>query len=113
MMAPRRHPVVPRIGLAAGLPLARDPPPADLDRFCRIRQIEDHHDVADIAVGGRRDIGVAAVEIVAVNAATAVLPLGYELGSVRLADVIDAQAPAELRRPAVAEPLVVDNHDAV
>src|SRR5262245_57270195 len=79
MMAARRGPVVPRIRLAAGLPLPRDPPPPDLDGVGRIGEVEDHHDVADIAFGGRRDVGVAAVEIVAVHAAAGGAPRGDQL----------------------------------
>ena len=63
MVAARRYPVAPGVLLAARLPLAGDPPAPDLLRLRRIGEIEDHHDVADIALGGRRDVGVAAVEI--------------------------------------------------
>src|SRR5882757_3378262 len=68
MVAARRRPRVPGIRLAAGLPLPRDPPTPDLFGAGRILQIEDHHDVADVALGGRRNIGIASVEIVAVYA---------------------------------------------
>jgi ATP dependent DNA ligase domain len=46
MVATRRHPIFPGIRLAAGLPLARNPPPGDLDRLGRIGEVQDHHDVA-------------------------------------------------------------------
>ena len=69
-----------RVVLAAGRPLARHPPAPDLSRIGRVLEVEDHHDVADIAVGGRRDIGVAAVEIEAVHARAAGAPLAICVG---------------------------------
>ena len=113
MMTTRRGPVVPRIGFSPGLPLARDPPPPDLDRAGGIGEIEDHHDVADIALGRRRQVGVAAIEIVAVHTAAGRAPLGDQLRRAGARDVIDPDAPAELGRSALAQPLVVDDHDAV
>src|SRR5262249_55238678 len=63
MMTTRRGGVVPRIRLSSGLPLARDPPPPGLDRAAGIAEIEDHHDVADVALGRRRQVGVTAIEM--------------------------------------------------
>jgi hypothetical protein len=113
MMAARRGPVVPRIRLTAGLPLPGDPPSADFDRTGRIGEIEDHHDIADIAFDGRRDIGVTAVEIVAVHAAPGGAPLADRFRRARARDVIDSDAAAEVSRPVLADPLVVDDHEAV
>ena len=53
MMAAWRWPIVPRIRLATGFPLSGDPPARHFLRARRIGEIEDHHDVADIALGGR------------------------------------------------------------
>ena len=112
MVAARRYPIIPRIILAAGLPLAGNPPPPDLDRFGGIGEVEDHHDVADVALGRGRDVGEAAVEIEAVHAAARSRHLRSALaGWAR--DVVDRKAAAELGGAAVAEPLVVDDHDAV
>jgi len=61
MMAARRDPIIPGIGLPAGFPLARNPPATDFDRTGRIREIEDQHDVADITFGGGRKVGIAAI----------------------------------------------------
>jgi hypothetical protein len=93
--------------------VARDPPAPDLDRTGGIGEIEDHHDVADIALGRRRQVGVAAIEIVAVHAAAGRAPLGEELRRAEARDVINCDTPAELGRSALAQPLVVDDHDAV
>src|SRR5258708_37866447 len=70
MMAARRSPIGPRIFLAAGFPLTGDPPTTNLDGLCRIDEVEDHDDVTDVAFRGRRDVGVAAVEIEPAYAAT-------------------------------------------
>jgi hypothetical protein len=113
MVTARRHPVVPRIGLAARFPLAGNPPATGLDRPRRIDEVEDHHDVADIALGSGREIGIAAVEIVAVHAAPRGDPLREELRLARPRHVVDRDAAAELGRPRLPEPLVVDHHDAV
>src|SRR5262245_27192550 len=113
MMTTRRGPVVPRIRFSSGLPLPGDPPPPHLDRAGGIGEIEDHHDVADIALGRRRQISVAAVEIVAVHTAAGGAPLGDQLRRAGARDVIDCDAAAELGRSALAQPLVVDDHDAV
>src|SRR5206468_2350917 len=69
MVATRRRPIFPGIRLAAGLPLAGNPPPGDLDRLGRIGEVQDHYDVAHAALRGRRDVGIAAIEIIAVDAA--------------------------------------------
>ena len=113
MMTTRRGPIVPRIRFSSGLPLPGHPPAPDLDRASGIGEIEDHHDVADIALGRRRQISVAAIEIVAVHTAAGGAPLGDQLRRAGARDVIDCDAPAELGRSALAQPLVVDDHDAV
>lgn len=113
-MAARRHVVVPGIGLAALHMLARDPPAADLFGPGRILQVQDLDDVADIAGRGRRNIGVAPVKIIAVHAAAlrARLPVGDQARPLGTADVVDAQAAAEIVG-AAAEFLVIDDHQAV
>src|SRR5258708_6384106 len=94
MMATRRRPIVPWIRLAAGLPLARNPPPPDLDRLGRMGEVQDHHDVAYVALRRRRDVGVPAIEIIAVYAATGRSPFGDRFRIARLRYVIDAQPAA-------------------
>src|SRR5260370_618231 len=59
MVAARRDIVVPGIVLAARGPLARNPPAPDLERPCRIRQIEDHRDGVDLALAAARAIEIA------------------------------------------------------
>jgi len=113
MMTTRRGPIVPRIRFSSGLPLPGHPPAPDLDRASGIGEIEDHHDVADIALGRRRQISVAAIEIVAVHTAAGGAPLGDQLRRAGARDIVDRDASAELGRSALAQPLVVDDHDPV
>ena len=114
MVAARRHVVVPGIGFAAGLVLAGNPPAPHFLGLRRIAQVQDLDDVADVARRRRRDIGVAAVEVVAVHAAAlgAGLPVRDQARTVRPADVVDAQSAAEIVG-AAAELLIVDDHQAV
>jgi hypothetical protein len=93
--------------------LSGDPPAADLLRLRRIGEIEDHHYVADIALGRRRDIGVAAIEIIAVHALAVGAPLGDQAGTRGIGDIVDAESAAELRIAVRPLPLVIDDHDAV
>src|SRR5499425_2426597 len=81
----------PRRRLAARRPLPGHPPAPDLLRVRGIHQIEDHHDVADVAVHLRRDVGVAAVEGEAMHAGPAALPEGELAGAARLRHVEDAE----------------------
>ena len=55
--------------LAACRPLAWHMPATDFFGLGRIFHVEYDYDVADVAIHRRRDVGVAAVEIVAVHAA--------------------------------------------
>src|SRR5215469_17835452 len=66
MMAAVRRALPVRL-LAAGGPLSRHPPTADLAGVRRVPEVEDHHDIAAIALDRRRDIGVAPVEIEAMD----------------------------------------------
>ncbi len=100
---------------AGGGSAARGPPPrgwsrrppstapgstsAPLPRAGRILEVEDHHDVADVALGGRRDVGVAAVEIEAVHALAEGAPLAEELRAGRRRHIVDAETAAEIRSP--------------
>src|SRR4029077_18776525 len=65
MMAAMPAPL-PGRGLAAGGPLPRHPPFRDRLGPVRVGEVEDHDDVADIALFLRRDVGVGAVRIEAV-----------------------------------------------
>ena len=113
MMAARRHPIRPRIVLAARLPLAGNPPAPDLDRLCGIREVEDHHDIADVAFDRRRDVGVAAVEIEAMHAAADGRPFGDQLRLARPRNVVDRDTAADLAAAGFAELLMIDDHDVV
>src|SRR5258708_34986468 len=61
MVATRPRPIFPWIRLAAGLPLARNPPPPDLDRLGRMGQVPNHHDAAHVALRRRRSGGLPAI----------------------------------------------------
>ena len=75
MVASGRRPIVPRIGLAAGLPLPGNPPTPNLFGFGRVRQIKDHDDIADITFHLGRDIGVVIIGVEAVGAE----PVGFDV----------------------------------
>ena len=60
---------LPRRRLATGDPLSGHPPAADFFGFGRIFQIENHHDVAEVAIHRRRDVSVTPVKIEAVHTA--------------------------------------------
>src|SRR5204863_8392263 len=62
MMAAMPAPL-PGRGLAAGGPLPRHPPARDRLGPGRVGEVEDHDDVADIALFLRRDVGIGAVRI--------------------------------------------------
>ena len=98
VMAARFHRVGPWIMLAASLPLAGDPPAAHFDGLRRVGKIENHDDVADIAFGRRRDIGVASVEIETMNAAPGGAPFRDEFRVGRVLDVVDINTAAGIRR---------------
>ena len=69
--------------------------------------------LTDVALGGRRQVGVAAVEIVAVHAAAGGAPFGDQSRCARARDVVDRDPAPELGRSALAELLMIDDHDAV
>ena len=62
---------------------------------------------------GRRDVGIAAIEIIAVHAATGRSPFGDRFRMARLRYVIDAEPAAEVGRAGLADLLVIDQHDPV
>src|ERR1700676_3772114 len=88
MMAAMRRALPARLLAAAG-PLSGHPPAPDLARLRGVAEVEDHHDVAAIALDRRRDIGVAAVEIEAMDARTVGLPAGDLARACRCGHVID------------------------
>src|SRR3954465_15721373 len=93
--------------LAAGRPLPFHPPAADLLRLCRVPEVEDHDDGADIALLLCGDVGVAAVEGETVHARPGALPMADVARPVRPADVEDAQADEIVRRLGAPRPLAV------
>src|ERR1700683_998847 len=113
MMAARRHPILPGIVLAPGLPLTGNPPTADLFGLCRIAEVEDHYDIADVPFRSRRDISVAAVEIETVYAAARGSPLADQLRIGRVLDVVNVDAAADVSRRGLSELFLIDDHDAV
>jgi hypothetical protein len=76
--------------------LSGHPPAADLARVRRVAEVEDHHDVAAIALHRGRDIGVAPVEIEAMDAHAVGLPAGDLARARRLRHVIDAEPAAKI-----------------
>src|SRR3989475_11998033 len=98
--------------LAAGDPLARHPPAPDLFRLRRVLEVEDHHDVAAIAVEIGREIRVASVEGEAIQA----LPLaeGDLAWALGVTHVPDTTAATELGRELGAgRRFAVDQHHAI
>ena len=97
--------------LAAGDPLARHVPTAHLPRVGRVRQVQDHADVAHVAFRDRREVGVAAVEGEAVNALGRGLVERHLPRPGGIGDVEDLEASLGVVVVLVA--LVVDDHHAV
>src|SRR6185503_15396877 len=85
----------PARALPASGPLSGHPPAADLAGPRRILQVQDHHDVADVAVHLRGDVGVAAVEGEAVHARAAALPERDLARLARRGHVVDHEAAAD------------------
>ena len=96
VVAARRWPIHRGVRFAAGFPLSGDPPAADFERLGRIDEVEDHHDVADVTLGGRRDVGVAAVEIKAMHATARRAPFGDQLGRCRIGHIVYIDTAADL-----------------
>src|SRR4029079_16869041 len=83
---------LPRRRLAAGGPLSGHVPLADELGLRRVLQVEDAHDVADIAFEGRRAIQIAPVEGETVHAGPDRFPARDRFGLRWIADVVDAKA---------------------
>src|SRR5438046_10278770 len=83
-------PPLPTLRPAARDPLARHPPAPDFFRLRRVLEVEDHHDVAAIAVEIGGEIRVASVEGEAMEA----LPLdeGDLAGALSVTQVPDTEA---------------------
>src|SRR5436190_12595656 len=94
MMATGLHVLAPRILLPARRVLARNPPPPGFLRTRRILQVEDHDKIADITVRRRRDVGVAAIEVEAMNAGATCLPLVDQARSFGTRDIIKSKPAA-------------------
>src|ERR1700722_16368141 len=112
-MAARRRTVGPRIRFTAGLPLSRNPPASHLLGPGWILEVEDHHDIADVAFRGGGDIGIPPVEIVAVHSFTMGSPFAEQLWARRCRYIVDAEPAAEIRIAILSLALMIDHHDAV
>jgi hypothetical protein len=77
--------------LAAGQVLARHPPTRHLFRSRRIANVVDHQDVADVALHLGRDVGVALVDVEAVDAEAEGLVVGDQLRPGLVGDVVDPE----------------------
>ena len=111
MVAFRFDEIAPKILLAAGLPLAGNPPAGNFPRPRGIEKIENDDDVADISLRGRGYICVPAVEIVAVNARAAGLPLRDEARRRGSRHIVDREPSRETAQVHRAVDLVIDDHD--
>src|SRR5712671_5152763 len=98
--------------LAAGSPLPGHPPAPDLLRARRVLQIEDTHDIAEIAFERRRAVEITSVEIVAMHPGAGGFPARDLARLGRVADVVHAEAAAPTARR-LAGSFVIDHHDAV
>src|SRR5437870_13194188 len=97
--------------LAARDPLARHPPAPDLFRLRRVLEVEDHHDVAAIAVEIGGEIRVASVEGEAMEA----LPLdeGERAWARGLTHAPHTEAPTKVGRDRSAgRPFAADQQHA-
>src|SRR5580704_15039209 len=112
MVAARRRPIVPRIILAPALPLAGNPPAADLDGPRWVGKVEDHDDIADVTLCGRRDVGVTPIEIEAVHTTTDGAPFANKLWVGRFRYIVNIDSAARLVRQGFAELLLINHHDA-
>src|SRR5579864_6082462 len=103
--------------LATSNPLTRRPPTPDLFRLFRILEVENHHDVALIALDRRRNVRVPAVEIEAMHAAPFRDPVMdlFRLGWVT--HIEDAEATFKFRRVLAVFgrgiDFVVDDHQPI
>src|SRR3954447_20677974 len=111
MVTARLYVIVPRVRLASGDMLPWYPPATDFLRRLGIGEVEDHHDVADVAFRRWRDVGVAAIEREAMHAAAFAgdAPFVDEPRLRWRRHVEDADTAAEFGC-AFAEFLVVDHH---
>ena len=104
----------PARGLPAPGPLPRHPPAPDLPGPRRIVQIQDHHDIADVAVHLGGDVGVAPVEGEAVHPRAATFPERDLARPARVGDVVDHEAAAHPGRRLVRGlGLAVHHHEPV
>ena len=102
---------LPRGGLAARRPLPGHPPAAHLLGPGRVLQVQDHHDVADVALDLGREVGVVAVEVKAVNA-RARGPVETDLpGAGLVGHVVDPEAALKTVLGHAAVAFVVHQHD--
>src|SRR5262249_43723547 len=106
--------------LAAGGPSAGHPPPANLLRPARVLEIQDHHNIADIAFELGRDVGVAPVEREPMDSVAAAAPRRDLLRLARIRYVVDAETdrlrhffPRQGRTVPARRMLAIDQHDAV
>src|SRR6266436_141542 len=100
--------------LPARRPLAGHPPAADLLGTAGVLQVEDHDDVAEIAVDLGGDVGIAPVEVVAVQAGARGLPEGDRTWLGRLRYVVDGEPAPESRLELVGwGGLPIDQHEVV
>src|ERR1700722_7683219 len=115
MMAAVRRALPARLLAAAG-PLSGHPPAPDLARVRGVAEVEDHQDVAAIALDRRRDIGVEAVEIEAMDARAIGLPARDLTRARRFRHVIDAEPAVKIFRRRIlvgAVALAIDQHQPI
>ena len=99
--------------LASAGPLPRHPPTADFGQLGWVLEIDDDDDVSEIAVCGRREIGVALIEIEAVHALPAGFPSAQQMRFARVGHVVNVGAalPISRRRVRIVEvEFLIDDH---
>src|SRR5579875_619011 len=88
-------------------------PPSQFLGTRRFPDVEDHHDVSEVAVDCRRAVDIVAVEIEAVHTLPSSLPTRDLTRTIRRADVVDTEAASVFAGEALVGDLVIDDHQAL
>ena len=72
-------------------PLTGLPPTTNFDWAPRIRQVENHHDIAEVTLDGRRDVRVTTIEVETMNAHAGGFPVADQPWLRRPGHVVDPE----------------------